>query len=211
MFKTTSQKEKGFSLIEMIVSLGLFSVVITIAVGALLVMVNADRQLQAEQSVMSNLAFALDSMTRELRTGSNYYCYTANSSGGIFDGSDSQEGLSNSTNDCTIGRQSSAFQGVSFYEGGNSISKTANRILYFYNPDTKSLFRRVGDNSAESLISSNLEIIDAQFFVSGSDILSVRDDTVQPSITIYLEAREKDVVDKTYQIQTTVNQRILDI
>ena len=62
----------GFTLIEMIVSLTLFSAVITIAVGAFLVLLAANKQLQEEQAVLTNLSFALDSMTREIITGTGY-------------------------------------------------------------------------------------------------------------------------------------------
>jgi prepilin-type N-terminal cleavage/methylation domain-containing protein len=74
MPKRPFYKQAGFTLIEMIVSLGVFSVVVTTAVGAILVLVNTNLQLQSEQSVMTNLSFALDTMTREMRTGFKYFC-----------------------------------------------------------------------------------------------------------------------------------------
>ena len=68
-------KTKGFTLIEIIVSLGIFSVVAVIAIGALVRVTSANRQAQAIQSGVNNVSFALDAMSREMRVGTNYACY----------------------------------------------------------------------------------------------------------------------------------------
>ena len=216
-------KQRGFSLIEMIVSLGVFSIVITTAIGALLVVIGTNSQLQAEQSVMTNLAFAMDSMTREMRTGYNYYCeQKPNNSGSknIFnDSSDHEDILASSTKDCKTGvnkdpitNANNKMQGVSFFEGGNSITgSTGRRIFYYYDKDEKKLFRRVGNGPSQSIVSSGLVITNAEFYVTGSDKLSASD-TEQPTVTIYLEAKDTDSTDdKVYHLQTTVTQRTLDI
>lgn len=211
-------RQSGFSLVEMIVSLGVFSIVVTTAVGALLVVIGTNQQLQAEQSVMTNLAFAMDSMTREMRTGYNYYCeQRANKTGtnNIFnDSTDHENVVASSTKDCPVGvTGSNKLQGVSFYEGGNSITgPTGHSIFYYYDDEEQKLFRRVGNDAAQSIVSSGLKITKAEFFVTGSETLSDTDDIEQPTVTIYLEAKETDSVDdKTYHLQTTVTQRTLDI
>jgi prepilin-type N-terminal cleavage/methylation domain-containing protein len=66
--------KNGFTLIEMLVSVALFSVVMVMALGALLSLSTADRKAQALKSTVDNLNFALDSMSRAIRTGSNYHC-----------------------------------------------------------------------------------------------------------------------------------------
>jgi len=66
--------ERGFTLVEMIVAVALFSVVMLVSVGTLLALVGANRKAQALQSVMSNLNIALDSMVRSIRMGSVYHC-----------------------------------------------------------------------------------------------------------------------------------------
>ena len=144
-----SKPQSGFTLIEMIVSLGVFSVVVTIAVGALLILIAANRQLQDEQTILGNLAFALDSMTREIRTGTQYYCHSSNStiSSGddrIFNDSNDLDSVlaDTDTQDCSGGRSpdSHEFQGVAFIEGGNSITgASADRILYYFHQYDRSL------------------------------------------------------------------------
>ncbi len=67
--------KKGFTLIEIIVSLAIFTVVAVVAVGAFLKIIDANKKAQTLQTAMNNINFALESMVREIRVGSNYYCY----------------------------------------------------------------------------------------------------------------------------------------
>lgn len=214
-FKQTTNKQKGFTLIEMIVSLAIFAVVVTTAVGALLAIVSTNRQLQGEQSIMTNLTFALDSMTREMRTGFSYYCDSESSDIGIFSDSGTAHGslgTYSSVQDCGSGSVDD-FRGVSFVEGGHSITGSgAERILYFFDKANNDLRRKVGDDKSQSIVSSELKIIEAQFIVTGSDQLSDTNDVKQPTITVKLAAQDKnDTSGKIYQVQTTVTQRVLDI
>ncbi len=218
------QKQFGFSLIEMIVSLGVFSIVVTTAVGALLVIISANKQIQNEQSVMTNLSFALDSMTREMRTGYSYYCgsvaNTNASVGGanskIFDETGSSkndhDNLGTSTvRDC-VAKDSQSYRGVSFVESGNSITgASANRILYFYDQANQTIKRRVGNNTSQSIVSTGLLITEAQFIVTGSAPQKSGANVEQPTVTVYIEAQEKSDPAKTYNLVTTVTQRTLDI
>ena len=220
-----ASKKTGFTLIEIIVSLALFSVVITIAVGALLILIASNRQLQNEQSVLSNLSFALDSMTREIRTGSHYYCDAGASSGGgtgslrLFNTSNLTEGqVQNCSTADGSGTPPQAFHGISFDEGGDSITSgnASRRIAYFFARDEGKLYRRLSGEAAESIVSDGIYINEADFYVTGSGIGST--DNTQPKITIVLEAYNSEEAadsdatgERAYVIQTTVTQRSLDI
>lgn len=63
---------RGFTLIEMIMSVAVFTVVSLIAAGALLALADANRKAQSFKSVVNNLHFAVESIARNLRTGSGY-------------------------------------------------------------------------------------------------------------------------------------------
>jgi prepilin-type N-terminal cleavage/methylation domain-containing protein len=215
-----SSNKSGFTLIEVIVSLALFSVVITIAVGALLILIASNRQLQNEQSVLSNLSFALDSMTREIRTGSNYYCAIATSltdarlnpsEGDVGDCYDSLSG-------------SPLYEVIAFDEGGNSLTESgSSRIVYFYDRLEGKLYRTLGTGNPESIVSDGIYLSDVDFFVTGSGRTGggADSDELQPKITIVIEAYNSEddfdaddadgVRDRAYVIQTTVTQRTLDI
>jgi prepilin-type N-terminal cleavage/methylation domain-containing protein len=195
---------RGFTIIEMIVSLALFAVVVTVSVGALLMLIGTNDDLQGEQSVMTNLSFALDSMSREIRTGSYYYCDTASS----ITSASNLDDTGTSTNDCVEGDE-----GISFKEAGNSITgSSASRIGFYFDSDTGQIFRRVGSGAPLSMVSSGIYVREAGFFVTGSDPIRATNDAVQPTVTIYIEAVDvDDVNEKSYYVQTTVTQRALDI
>lgn len=217
----TKNAQSGFTLIEMIVSLGVFSVIMTIAVGALLILIASNRQLQNEQSILTTLSFALDSMTREIRTGSHYYCEVSNNRSTLFDNTSPYWDLDNLDSsdyqDCDDGRSPSGsqFQGIAFFEGGDSITGASDdRILYYFDQTDHVIYRRVGAGAPQSIVSDGLYIVDAEFFVTGSKPLSDgspwHDD--QSAVTIIITAAESDASDaKQHRIQTTVTQRTLDI
>lgn len=72
--QTQQNKIRGFTLIEMIVSVSIFTVVMFVAVGALLAITDANRKANAIRTTMDNLNFAVGSMARDIRTGTDYGC-----------------------------------------------------------------------------------------------------------------------------------------
>jgi len=67
-----NKKTKGFTLIEMIVAVSIFIVVVVIAAGALLSVIQANRKAQSIKSVVNNINFAVEGMARSIRVGSDY-------------------------------------------------------------------------------------------------------------------------------------------
>jgi len=67
---------KGFSLVEILVSVAVFSVVVIAGTAAILAVIDANQKSQSLNSVMTNLNVALESMAREIRVGKNYACVT---------------------------------------------------------------------------------------------------------------------------------------
>lgn len=74
---TPLQQQKGFTLIEIIVAVGLFSIVMSMAAGAYLLMVGVNQQAKSISTGIDNLAFALESMARTIRTGTAFSCGTS--------------------------------------------------------------------------------------------------------------------------------------
>jgi prepilin-type N-terminal cleavage/methylation domain-containing protein len=66
--------KRGFTLIEMIVSVAIFATVVLIAVGALLSIIDVNRKANELRVVMENLNFAIESIARDVRTGTEYGC-----------------------------------------------------------------------------------------------------------------------------------------
>lgn len=65
---------KGFTLVELIVSIGLFALVMLLSSSAYLLMIGINRQAQSTATGINNLSFALETMTRTIRTGTEYSC-----------------------------------------------------------------------------------------------------------------------------------------
>lgn len=190
----------GFSLVEMLVSLALFTIIATIAVGTLLVLISGNSKVVEEQTVLTSISFALDSMTREIRTGSEYYCDdVATVTGAGVNASNT------AVRDCATGED-----GFSFREAGESLtgSTGSHRIAYYFENNT--IMRKIEGATAVSMFGDDVKINDAKFIVTGANPLGTGTDRLQPSVTIMLEAEAANMA-KSFTIQTTVVQRPLDI
>ncbi|MFA6519203.1 MAG: prepilin-type N-terminal cleavage/methylation domain-containing protein [Candidatus Paceibacterota bacterium] len=64
----------GYTLIELIIATGLFSLIMLLASGAYLMMIGLQRQAQGIATGIDNLSFAIETMTRDIRTGTAYTC-----------------------------------------------------------------------------------------------------------------------------------------
>jgi len=69
-----SFNNKGFTLIELVVSVGIFTIVTTIAVGALLVANDTLRKVRLMRNTMENLNITLEGITKKMRTGTFLDC-----------------------------------------------------------------------------------------------------------------------------------------
>lgn len=65
---------RGYTLIELIISVGLFALIMTLTSGAYFVMIDINRQTQGITAGINDLSFALESMMRSIRTGVGYSC-----------------------------------------------------------------------------------------------------------------------------------------
>jgi len=68
------KREAGFTLLEMLVSLAVFSVALLIIMVTLFSVFNAQRKAIAIQNAQDNLRFAFEHMTKEIRVGRVFHC-----------------------------------------------------------------------------------------------------------------------------------------
>jgi type II secretory pathway pseudopilin PulG len=68
------RSKRGFTLVEMLVAIAVFMSVMVVAVGALMTIINVNKKDRAIKSVVDNVSFALDVISRDMRTGNNYQC-----------------------------------------------------------------------------------------------------------------------------------------
>ncbi|HEY4519548.1 MAG TPA: type II secretion system protein [Candidatus Paceibacterota bacterium] len=179
----------GFTLVEMVVAVGLFAIVMLIATSALLSVVHANRKAHALQSVMNNLNVALDGMTRSIRMGSNYRC----------------GGPSPSSPDCLSGGSSLYFE-----EYGGSTSNPADDWAYWYDASAKRLYKsEQGGSSGVAITAPEVSIESLTFYVVGT----TRGDTTQPKVVVAIKgtAGVSARVQTTFSVQATAVQRLLDL
>jgi prepilin-type N-terminal cleavage/methylation domain-containing protein len=75
---------RGFTLVETLVSLAIFSFVMVIAGGITLSIISSNRQNQAINNVVNNLNYSIESMVRDIKTGYSYKCnYNVQGSGAV--------------------------------------------------------------------------------------------------------------------------------
>lgn len=185
----------GFSLIEVIVSLAIFSMIMVIITGALLSIIAANRKAQSLQSVMGNLNFAVESMMRDMRTGTLYHC-------------GENETISNVSipRNCPSGGDWFAFEA-----SGGDRSTDSDQVVYRYDETNKSIERSTQGGAADTffLITSPEVIIDKLTFYT---LGALSNDNLQPK-TIIIIAGNAGIARGTktkFNIQTMVSQRVLD-
>lgn len=186
------RSQGGFTLVELMVSLTIFSIVMTVSAGTLLIMIDINAKAQAVYSSTTNLTFALDNMTREIRTGYHYYCETT-----------IRSDLQTGTNDCSGG-------------GGQYITftkeKNGDRVGYRLNGSA--IEQRVGGDWVP-LTSDDVEVTNFDLVVNGTNpaIGSGSTDNIQPTVDFTISGFVSNGLDtKTeFSIQSHVVQRRLDL
>ncbi len=77
---SANNKQKGMTLIELIVAIGLFGLVSLVIFGIFILATGYQRRIIAVKNVEDNLRFSMESMAREIRTGKDF---TKNSDGSL--------------------------------------------------------------------------------------------------------------------------------
>lgn len=190
--KYRTLQPRGFTLIEVLVSVAIFTTVMVIALGALLAMSESDRKAQTLKSVINNLNFSLDAMSRAMRTGINYHC-------------DVTQLPVTDPRDCN--QASSGASSIAFLSAENQIVKYCRGNGSTCDPSGTAVL--VSKNGAQyaPLTSSEVTITNLQFYVTGAT-----DAQIQPHTVILLSGEVPVSVSQTsaFDLQTSVTQRLYD-
>jgi len=192
------QNQHGFTLIEILVSVAIFSVVMLVGVGALLTISEANRKAQALQVVTNNLTFSLENMSRSIRIGTKYHCRTSVPG--------SVPGNIGTPQDCNSsgGGKYLAFEGFAGDSGTN-----ADQIVYrIVGTQLERSLEGGADNTFIALTSPEVVVDEFKIYVQGAP----RGDSRQPSVIIVLRGTAGASLRSTtkFNIQTSATQRIPD-
>lgn len=193
------QGERGFSLVELMVSVTLFVVVMLVAVGALLSLVEANRKARALESVMNNLNIALDGMVRSIRMGNTFNC-GANTIPDPVTGAD-----------CAGGDDR-----FSFAAFGSNPEVQGERWVYYFQ-DNQLWRSRQGGANAIAITAPEVHIDDVTFYVVGTaraNANPMSPNTTQPKVVMVIKGtagREGTRSETSFYIQATAVQRVLDL
>src|SRR3989344_277833 len=64
----------GFTLLEMLVALAVFTIAISLSLSSLLAITASQKKAVALQNVYDNARFAFEAISKEIRTGTSYHC-----------------------------------------------------------------------------------------------------------------------------------------
>jgi prepilin-type N-terminal cleavage/methylation domain-containing protein len=185
MIKRKEKNNKGFTLVELLTSLTVFVVVVTVASGIFISAIRAQRRALAYQELLDQTSYLMEYMSRAIRMAKKDFdgnCmggdpnlnYKISSSGGIV--------FENYNGDCQ-----------EFYAQGGK------------------LWELKASGSPVELTSDNLEVLT---FNIGSDDSWDQDDNLQPRITLFLHIKRVGTTPEEQpdiEIQTTISQRKLDV
>ncbi len=192
--KNKNKLKKGFTLVEMITSVAIFSMVMVIAMGSLMSVLNANKQNQAIQTAVNNLNLAMEMMSREIRVGSVYHC---GSDGAITD-----------PKNCQTGGDYLSFKSFEGYQ-----------VTYTLKPDPITGYQRImrkKDDEDSLFLTSNKVVIESlTFYVAGAQLDGGVSDNIQPRALIsvggHVDLGSVGDRGKSYfNLQTTVSQRLID-
>ncbi len=68
------KSSNGFTLVELIIAIALFTLIASFSIGAVLSIFSANRKARSSKTVVDNLNFAIENMVRVARFGNNYHC-----------------------------------------------------------------------------------------------------------------------------------------
>ena len=193
-----SNKQGGYTIIETMIAVSLFLIVIMIGMGALLNANLLHQKGRDMRSIMDNLSFVMEDMSRNIRTGYSYHC--------LVEGEDSLP-----TSSMTTPKSCGSGWGIAFESATGDIDENDDQWVYYIN--NGKIFKSIQGPSNMStffqLTPDEINIDPASSFtVIGAPVA----DSQQPFVTIKLvgEITFKGV-DTPFSLQTSISQRVVDI
>ena len=193
MIKNIKKIKGGYTIIETMIAISLFLIIVMIGMGSLLNANLLHRKSQDMRSIMDNLSFIMEDMSRNLRTGYDYYC-----SDNLFD----SDFITASS--CPDGGHLIAFK------SGTDDQQWVYKIELSDDGSSYNISRSIGGESVK-LNPEEVKVDSSSgFTVTGAE----PNDQEQPFVAIRLIGTITSRAGETpipFSLQTSVSQRLIDI
>jgi prepilin-type N-terminal cleavage/methylation domain-containing protein len=196
LFKFNKSNNSGFTLVELMVAISLFTVVSLISVGALLTVVDANRRAQSLKSAVNNLTFGLEGLAKNMRVGNTYHCNIGPAIPFGFD----------TPRDCSGGAVPEGNL-IAFESSNGDPFDSSDQVIYRLNVTT---LERSTDGGSLFLpvTSSEVEVTDFDVYVFGSEVGDFLHSRTLIILRGFVDLGNNARTD--FNIQTTISQRGLD-
>ena len=174
---------RGFALIELMVAVSIFIVIMTISMGSIISVFDANRKARSLKTVLNNLNLAVESMSREMRFGKNYHC---------------------GSNTVTIPQNCPTGNNLMSFLSSNNVQVT-------YRLNNKTIEKRVGNGAYIAVTAPEIVIDSLTFYTRGAGT-TPPNDILQPKVVVRIRSHAGTGKGRSdFTLQTLVSQRVLDI
>lgn len=202
---------QGYSLVEILVVLGLFSAISTLALGALFNAQSVNARLQETQAILDNMNLSSQTITREIRFGSDFYCATSLSVGA--------QSVPTTRKNCLPGTTPGR---VLIFKPSDAVNEL-DRVAFYVSGGVlyKDVYPYQGTTTVLQMTSDDVNVTSFTMYVDGANTSTGSNDEPvgaidykQPMITIFLSGvtrpAKSTTPPATFDIETVVSAREID-
>ncbi|MEK7190382.1 MAG: hypothetical protein AAB661_01300 [Patescibacteria group bacterium] len=186
-------KVGGYTIIETMIAVSLFIVIVMASMNALLNANLLHQKSQSMRSIIDSLSFAMEDISRNLRTGYDYRCF--NVPGAITMG---------------VPRSCASGWAIAFKPQGYDPLNDDNQWVYYI--DNGKIYKSINNGDTFIQLNPDEVYIDQSYGFSVLGAEPFPGDSQQPFVTIRLvgSITSKEAV-TPFSLQTSVSQRVIDI
>lgn len=200
--KTT--KQVGFTLVEIMVAVSVFTIVVIVGIGALLTVNAAYRKTKDRRQAVASVSNAVEYMVREMRTGYSFVCTN-------YENTVLTSGTPILSADC--------FPPVAPSDGITFLDQEGNQQMIYFNPSVVG-YQGIGQILKTSFSGgitqqpqpvtdpSIVDIESVNFYVKG---VSDSTHTIQPFILVQIKGSVVGQANSDFTFQSAISQRLLDV
>ena len=190
--------KRGYMIIETMVAVSLFIIIVMSGMNALLNANLLHQKSQSMRSVMDNLSFIMEDISKNLRTGYNYYCIT---------GSDDLSNVSTR-------KSGQSCWGVAFESAAGSTSNPNDQWVYYIDNFGKIFKSTQGPYVVSNFVQLTPDevVINSvsSFSVLGAESISTNQQQPFVGIKLVGSITFKNII-TPFSLQTSISQRLIDV